>query len=69
MRIHKEQLSIITYLKHLQVSLKALWGNASILQVWAKMDEGDISLEPRIETMKNASNHPVETVHIYAQLK
>lgn len=43
-------------------------GTASILQMYAKMDEGDISLELRMKRMKTAGSLTVEAARIYAQL-
>lgn len=43
-------------------------GTASILNVYAKMDEGDISLALRMKRMKTAGSLTVETVNIFVQL-
>lgn len=43
-------------------------GTASVLNVYAKMDEGDISLELRVKRMKTAGILTVETAHVYVQL-
>lgn len=43
-------------------------GTASVLNVYAKMDEGDISLELRVKRMKTAGSLTVETAHVYVQL-
>lgn len=43
-------------------------GTVSILQMYAKMDEDDISLEQRMKRMKTAGSFTVETVRTCAQL-
>lgn len=43
-------------------------GTANILQMYAKMEEGDISLALRMKRMKTVGSLTVETVHICAQL-